>query len=67
MFGHNWLDERGAEGIGYVRAVGTLFPKQLVNIMPEMKSIVETSFAKFSNSHKSREGMLAPSRQINSD
>ncbi|KAI0842314.1 cytochrome P450 [Hypoxylon sp. FL0890] len=47
MLGHNWLDERGAEGIGYVRAVGTLFPRQLLNIMPDMHRIVRESFDAF--------------------
>ncbi|CAG8952927.1 hypothetical protein HYFRA_00007642 [Hymenoscyphus fraxineus] len=48
MLGHNWLDERGAEGIGYVRAVGTLFPRQLLAIMPTMEKIVAASFEDFS-------------------
>jgi hypothetical protein len=56
MLGHNWMDERGAEGIGYVRAVGNLFPRQLLNIMPEMNEIVQQSFTGFVESHKARTG-----------
>ncbi|KAF5006715.1 hypothetical protein FDECE_6925 [Fusarium decemcellulare] len=58
MLGHNWLDERGAEGVGYVRAVGTLFPKQLMEIMPDMERIVQESFDSFAEKHRSREGYL---------
>ncbi len=56
MLGHNWLDERGAEGIGYVRAVGTLFPRQLLNIMPDMQRIVRESFEAIAEANKSQNG-----------
>ncbi|KAF2972271.1 hypothetical protein GQX73_g1247 [Xylaria multiplex] len=58
MLGHNWLDERGAEGIGYIRAVGTLFPRQLLHIMPDMDNIVQKSFDDFALTHKSGDGSL---------
>ncbi|KAF1846526.1 cytochrome P450 [Cucurbitaria berberidis CBS 394.84] len=44
MLGHNWLDERGAEGIGYVKAVGTLLPERMREIMPNMRFNIKTSF-----------------------
>jgi hypothetical protein len=56
MLGHNWLDERGAEGIGYVRAVGNLFPRQLLSIMPEMDKIVQQSLNGFLKAHTTRTG-----------
>lgn len=56
MLGHNWLDERGAEGIGYVRAVGTLFPRQLLNIMPDMQRIIRESFDTLLEEHKTPGG-----------
>ncbi|XDG09977.1 hypothetical protein ABKA04_009592 [Annulohypoxylon sp. FPYF3050] len=56
MLGHNWLDERGAEGIGYVRAVGTLFPRQLLNIMPDMQRIIRESFEAFLEDHRTQKG-----------
>jgi hypothetical protein len=56
MLGHNWLDERGAEGIGYVQAVGNQFPRQLLNIMAELDKIVQQSFNDLLNSHKARTG-----------
>ncbi|OTA92253.1 hypothetical protein M434DRAFT_396605 [Hypoxylon sp. CO27-5] len=59
MLGHNWLDERGAEGIGYVRAVGTLFPRQLLNIMPDMQKIIRESFNTFLEEHRRQEGVPA--------
>ncbi|KAI0890679.1 cytochrome P450 [Annulohypoxylon maeteangense] len=66
MLGHNWLDERGAEGIGYVRAVGTLFPRQLLNIMPDMQRIIRESFEAFLETHTSQEGTgIAPAYKMN--
>ena len=44
MLGHNWLDERGAEGIGYVKAVGTLLPERMREIMPNMRFNIRRSF-----------------------
>jgi len=44
MLGHNWLDVRGAEGIGYVKAVGSHLPHQLREIMPQMYSNIQSSF-----------------------
>ncbi|KAI1475139.1 cytochrome P450 [Daldinia eschscholtzii] len=58
MLGHNWHDERGVEGIGYVRAVGTLFPRQLLHIMPDMQRIVLESFNSFADGKKSVKGDL---------
>ena len=55
MLGHNWVDERGAEGLGYIRAVGTLFPKQLVQVMPEMQDIVQVAFRDFAGAKMVRE------------
>ncbi|KAI0114415.1 cytochrome P450 [Nemania sp. FL0031] len=66
MLGHNWLDERGAEGIGYVRAVGTLFPRQLLHIMPEMQNIVQKCVDGFALAHQSRYGTLdLPAYELN--
>lgn len=47
MLGHNWLDERGAEGIGYVKAVGTLLPERMKAIMPDMSVNIKNSFDAF--------------------
>ncbi|KAI0384947.1 cytochrome P450 [Hypomontagnella monticulosa] len=58
MLGHNWHDERGVEGVGYVRAVGTLFPRQLLRIMPDMQRIVGLSFEEFARANKSNNGHL---------
>ncbi|PSR88504.1 cytochrome P450 [Coniella lustricola] len=44
MLGHNWLDERGAEGVGYIRACGTLFTRQLFNLMPDIERLVDEEF-----------------------
>ncbi|OAL54549.1 cytochrome P450 [Pyrenochaeta sp. DS3sAY3a] len=44
MLGHNWLDERGAEGIGYVKAVGSLLPERMRDIMPDMRVHIKRTF-----------------------
>lgn len=59
MLGHNWLDTRGSEGVGYVRAVGTLFPRELLHIMPDMQRIVRESFDTFASTHMSDRGKQA--------
>ncbi|KAI1114784.1 cytochrome P450 [Nemania sp. NC0429] len=66
MLGHNWFDERGAEGIGYIRAIGTLFPRQLLHIMPDMQSIVHETVEAFSLAHKTSQGNLdLPAYELN--
>ncbi|KAI0867248.1 cytochrome P450 [Hypoxylon argillaceum] len=65
MLGHNWLDTRGSEGVGYVRAVGTLFPRELLHIMPDMQRIVRESFDTFASTHMSdRENLDLPAYQL---
>lgn len=44
MLGHNWFDERGAEGIGYVKAVGSLLPERVRDILPEMRVHIKRTF-----------------------
>lgn len=61
MLGHNWLDERGVEGVGYIRAVGTLFPRELTNTMPDMERLIRHSFEAFAEANKSQTGKLANS------
>jgi hypothetical protein len=56
MLGHNWKDERGTEGIGYVRAVGTLLPNQLLKIMPEMWEYAQSTFDKLFAESQSKTG-----------
>jgi hypothetical protein len=56
MLGHNWLDERGAEGIGYVKAVGTLLPNRLLEIMPLMRNNINETIKEFYEQHREAEG-----------
>lgn len=56
MSGHNWLDERGAEGIGYVKALATLLPNQIPKIVPEMLSNVSQTFDAVYAEHKLVDG-----------
>lgn len=58
MLGHNWLDERGAEGIGYVKAVGTLLPERMRDIMPNMRVNIKRSFDRELSRVQSASGKL---------
>jgi hypothetical protein len=53
MLGHNWLDERGAEGIGYVKAVGSLLPERMREIMPNMRVNISNTFKDYFSPQKS--------------
>lgn len=58
MHGHNWLDERGAEGIGYVRAVGILLPQQIARIGPQMRDLVREQYEElFASAKVNADGM----------
>ena len=58
MLGHNWLDIRGpeGEGLGYVRAVGSLLPRQLPKIMPNLVQHIEDTFTEESLSGRAPNG-----------
>lgn len=64
MLGHNWLDERGAEGIGYVKAVGSLLPERMRDIMPDMRVHIKRTFDTcFSNVKTAADGLFLRSRK----
>lgn len=41
MHGFNWVDRRGQDGIGYVRALRSLLTAHLPQILPDLRSIIE--------------------------
>lgn len=60
MLGRNWLDERRAEGIGYIRAVGTMFPRQLLVIIPDMQNVGRQTFEVFVEKKKTKTSKSTP-------
>lgn len=40
MHGFNWHDERGVEGIGFVRALRTLLTSHLPSILPNLRLVI---------------------------
>lgn len=40
MHGFNWHDQRGVEGIGFVRALRTLLTQHLPSIMPSLRGVI---------------------------
>jgi hypothetical protein len=45
MNGFNWHDQRGIEGIGFVRTLRTLLTTHLPKLTPGVRAIIDRSFA----------------------
>lgn len=46
MHGFNWVDRRGADGVGFVRALRSLLTSHLPVLLPDMRMIIAQEFAK---------------------
>ena len=57
MRGFNWLDGRGAEGMGFVRAVRTLLTNNLPQILPNLSVIIKSSLSEMISEHPMINGM----------
>ncbi|OOF97840.1 hypothetical protein ASPCADRAFT_128031 [Aspergillus carbonarius ITEM 5010] len=51
MHGFNWFDRRGTEGVGFVRALRTLLPNNLPQILPSLAVLIRSSFAELHSKH----------------
>lgn len=40
MHGFNWVDRRGADGVGFVRALRMLLTNHLPVLLPDMRAII---------------------------
>lgn len=40
MYGFNWFDHRGTEGVGFIKALRTMLTNNLPNIVPNLTRIV---------------------------
>lgn len=45
MNGFNWHDQRGIDGIGFVRTLRTLLTQHLPQMTPGVRTIIDTTFA----------------------
>jgi hypothetical protein len=45
MAGFNWHDQRGIEGIGFVRTLRTLLTNRLPKMTPDVRGILDKRFA----------------------
>ncbi len=46
MHGFEWKDQRGIEGIGFVRALRTLLTSHLPVVLPNLNSAIANEFEK---------------------
>jgi hypothetical protein len=44
MHGFVWKDQRGIEGVGFVRALRTLLTSKLPDLLPNLKSSIKDQF-----------------------
>lgn len=46
MHGFNWVDRRGADGVGFVRALRLLLTNHLPILLPDMRAIIAQELEK---------------------
>lgn len=46
MHGFNWVDRRGADGVGFVRALRLLLTNHLPVLLPDMRAIIAQEIEK---------------------
>ena len=51
MYGFDWLDRRGIEGIGFVRAIRSLLTSNLPHVLPQIKSTISDNFTIIHQEH----------------
>ncbi|KAI3319097.1 cytochrome P450 [Xylariaceae sp. AK1471] len=44
MYGFDWFDRRGTEGVGFVRTLRTLLTNNLPSIMPDLATLIRVNF-----------------------
>ena len=58
MNGFNWLDRRGAEGLGFVRTLRTLLTNNLPQILPDLRVLANNHWDKLLDETESVDGEL---------
>ena len=52
MHGFEWKDQRGIEGVGFVRALRSLLTSHLPSVLPDLRSAIADEFEKEQAIHK---------------
>ena len=52
MHGFEWKDQRGIEGIGFVRALRSLLTSHLPSVLPNLRSAIADEFEEEQPTHK---------------
>lgn len=58
MNGFNWHDQRGIEGIGFVRTLRTLLTTHLPKLTPGVRTIISQTFANEIKVGEATNGMI---------
>ena len=59
MHGFNWFDQRGTEGIGFVRALRTLLTNHTPDILPDLGLAIAENFARLHSEHPTVNGKVS--------
>lgn len=62
MYGFNWFDRRGTEGVGFVRALRTLLTNNLPQILPDLGLINKSHLQELLSNYPVKDG--ASSRML---
>lgn len=64
MRGFEWKDQRGVEGIGFVRALRSLMTAQLPMLLPSLRCILELEIVNELHQSKAVNGKLEGADQL---
>lgn len=56
MYGFNWFDQRGRDGLGRIRALHTLLTNYLPHILPNMRESLVSKMTEILKQHQSGDG-----------
>ena len=56
MQGFEWKDQRGIEGVGFVRAIRTLLTTHLPVLLPKLETSISTQFERELKEYKDLNG-----------
>lgn len=57
MNGFNWFDQRGVEGVGFVRTLRTLLTNNLPQILPDLGVLTRTRWAQLLSDKQPVDGL----------
>lgn len=63
MHGFEWKDQRGIEGVGFVRALRTLLTSRLPVLLPKLDAAIASELEAQIQAHKDQKGDSAEERR----